>query len=168
MTAVLNSLLDYSSPWLLVSGEWSYSFCDTMLCWFFLVLYELFFGWCIRRSKFFASLGKTFFTWFCQASVISLVLSCLNKNLKRRTLKPLACHSSWTDCVIALRQISVTAPCYSSVLFRKQQENTSSRHEGMPTQRCKENQEPRPFGSSFCTFFILLPCCPGPALCKLG
>ena len=49
----------------------------------------------------------------CQASVFSLVLSCLNKNLKQRTLKPLARHSSqtdhvidlgsWADCVIALR-----------------------------------------------------------------
>ena len=56
---------------------------------------------------------------FCQASVVSSVLSYLNKNLKRWTLKPLAHHSSWTDRVIALRQISVTVPCYSSVLFRK-------------------------------------------------
>ena len=65
----------------------------------------------------------------CQANVVSSVLSCLNKNLKRGTLKPLAPHSSWidsvialgsqTDLIIALRQISVTAPCYSSVLFRK-------------------------------------------------
>ena len=49
----------------------------------------------------------------CQASVFSLVLSCLNKNLKRRTLKHLARHSSqtghvidlgsWADCVIALK-----------------------------------------------------------------
>ena len=70
-------------------------------------------------------------------SVFSLVLSHLNKNLKRRTLESSACHSSWTDHltalrsrtdhVIALRQISVTAPCYSSILFRKQQENPSSR-----------------------------------------
>ena len=48
-----------------------------------------------------------------QVSVLSLVLSLLNKNLKRWTLEPSACHSSqtdhvialgsWTDCVIALR-----------------------------------------------------------------
>ena len=44
--------------------------------------------------------------------VISSVLSCHNKNLKRWT-------SPWTDCVTALGQINVTAPCYSSVLFRK-------------------------------------------------
>jgi len=40
----------------------------------------------------------------CQGSVISLVLSCHNKNLKWRTLKPLAHHSSRTVlqlCVIA-------------------------------------------------------------------
>ena len=61
----------------------------------------------------------------CQASVLSSVLSRLNKYLKRRTLEPSACHSSqtdrvivlgsWTDRVIALRQISVTAPCCSSI-----------------------------------------------------
>ena len=68
----------------------------------------------------------------CQATVFSSVLSRLNKNLKRQTLEPSACHSSqidrvialgsWTDgiialrsrtdCVIALRQISVTAQFY--------------------------------------------------------
>ena len=42
---------------------------------------------------------------------------------------------SRTDRVVALRQISVTAPCYSSVLFRRQQETPSSRREGVPTQR---------------------------------
>ena len=57
-----------------------------------------------------------------QVSVLSSVLSLLNKNLKRWTLEPSACHSSqtdhvralgsWTDCVIALRQISVTAQFY--------------------------------------------------------
>ena len=50
----------------------------------------------------------------------------LNKNLKRRTLEPTACHSSQTDHVIALgsgtdrvialTQIGVTASCYSFVL----------------------------------------------------
>ena len=38
----------------------------------------------------------------CQANVVSSVLSHLNKNLKQRTLKPSARHSSWTDRVIAL------------------------------------------------------------------
>ena len=71
----------------------------------------------------------------CQASVLSSVLTRLNKYLKRRTLEPSACHSSqtdrvivlgswtdrvivlgsWTDRVIALRQISVTALCCSSI-----------------------------------------------------
>ena len=32
-------------------------------------------------------------------------------------LKPLACHSSWTDHVRALGQVSGTALCYSTVLF---------------------------------------------------
>ena len=61
-------------------------------------------------------------------------------------------------------QISVTTPCYSSILFRKQQENTSQRREGMPTKRLEERREPWPFGSSFYVFFPP----PGPALCKLG
>ena len=83
-------------------------------------------------------------------SVISSVLSRHNKDLNRWTLKPSVHHSSWTDRVIALasptdhvialRQISVTALCYSSVLFRKEQENTSSRGEGMPTQRHEERE----------------------------
>ena len=106
-------------------------------------------------------------------SVISSVLSHLNKNFKRQTLKPSVRHSSWTDHVVALcsrtdhgivvREISVTAPCYNSVLLRKYQETTSSRCEGMLTQRCEEKREkeracacrresPQRFGSSFCTF----------------
>ena len=60
--------------------------------------------------------------WLCQASVYSSVLSRRNKDLEWQALKPSACHSSRVlgrpDRVIALRQISVTAPCYSSILFR--------------------------------------------------
>ena len=47
---------------------------------------------------------------------------------------------SWVDCVIALRshmdhvialrQISVTAQCHSSILFGREQENPCSRREG--------------------------------------
>ena len=48
--------------------------------------------------------------------------------------------SGFKYTVRALRQISVTALCYSSILFRKQQENPSSRHEGMPTQRHEEKR----------------------------
>ena len=44
--------------------------------------------------------------WNCQGSVISLLLSHHNKDLKQWTLKPLACHSSRTVRVIVLRQIS--------------------------------------------------------------
>ena len=77
------------------------------------------------------------------------------------------------DRVIALGQISVTAQCYSSILFRKWQENPSSRHEGILTQRLQEESAParggerqrQPFGSSFYIYFFL-PL--GPALCKLG
>ena len=61
-------------------------------------------------------------------------------------------HSSWTDRVIvlrsrtdrviALRQVSVTAQCYSSILFRRQQENPSLRHEGRSIQRREEKSAP--------------------------
>ena len=97
--------------------------------------------------------------WNCQASVIFSVLSRLNKNLKWRTLKPSACHSSqtdrvvalgsWIDRVIARRQISVTTLNYSSVLFRKQQGNTSLRHKGMPTHR-EERERPTPWAPLLC------------------
>ena len=53
---------------------------------------------------------------------------------------------------------SQTDQCYSSILFRKQQENTSWRREGMPTQRHEERREPWPFGSPFYMF------CPPPGL----
>ena len=39
------------------------------------------------------------------------------------------------DHVIAFRQSSVTAHCYSFILFRRQQENPSLRHEGDPKTR---------------------------------
>ena len=74
------------------------------------------------------------------------------------------------DRVIALRQISVTAHCYSSILFRRQQANPSSRREGTLIQRREKKNAPVRrrerdlFGSSFYMFFSS----PGPALCKLG
>ena len=43
--------------------------------------------------------------WNSQVSVISLVLSHHNKDLKRWTLKLSAHHSSWTDHVIVLRSV---------------------------------------------------------------
>ena len=60
-----------------------------------------------------------------------------------------------------LRYSSQTDQCYSSVLqlnfIQKIQENPSSRHEGMLTQRHEEKRgEPWPFGSSFCMFFLPL------------
>ena len=52
----------------------------------------------------------------CQASVFSLVLSHRNTHLEWQTLKPslwcVTALGSWTDHVIALRQISVTALFY--------------------------------------------------------
>ena len=46
-------------------------------------------------------------------------LSRHNKDLKRRTLKPSARHSSWV----------LDKPCYSSILFRRQQESERERKE---------------------------------------
>ena len=75
------------------------------------------------------------------------------------------------DHVIALRQINVTAQCYSSILFRRQQENPSSRREGTSIQRHEEKSAPARrrereragFGSSVCMFLS-----PWAVLCKLG
>ena len=82
-------------------------------------------------------------------------LSCHNKDLECWTLKPpqrVTSLGSWIDPVIALRsrkdhiialrQISVTAQCYSSILFRREQENPSSRHEGTSIQRREEKSAP--------------------------
>ena len=68
------------------------------------------------------------------------VLSCHNKNLKRRTDQ-----------------------CYSSVLqlsfIWKVKENTSSRHDGGPTQKMRRGEKPPHlqlnFGPSFICFFLL-------------
>ena len=120
---------------------------------FFLVLYEWFLGWYIWRSKFFASLGEAFLTWFCQASIISLVLSFLNRNLKRQTLKPLARRSSWTDRVIALRsvlQLQVTAQFYL--------ENSRKLHprgvRACQPKDAKRNKSPAPLAPLFICFFL--------------
>ena len=102
----------------------------------------------------------------CQANVSSSVLCHVNKDLEWRTLKPWVCHSSWVldrpcySSQVSNRQISVTALCYSAILFRKWQGNPSWRREGISTQRREEKrapaclrERPRPFGSSFCMFF---------------
>ena len=77
------------------------------------------------------------------------VLPHLNKDLKRRTLEPSACQSSgtdhvialgsWTDPVTALR--SVLQLCVTAQFYLENNENTSSRREGMLTQRCDEKKE---------------------------
>ena len=101
-------------------------------------------------------------------------LSRHNKDLERRTLKPSARYSSRVldkPCYS-----SQANECYSSVLFRRQQETPSSKREGMPTQRREEKRveecastwervcqcagesvcEREPFGSSFYMFFLPL------------
>ena len=51
--------------------------------------------------------------------------------------------------------------CHRSVLqlfIQKVKENTSLRHEGMPTQKTRREERPQPsFGSPFYMFFPLLP-----------
>ena len=106
-------------------------------------------------------------------------LSRHNKDLERRTLKPLARHSSRVldkPCYS-----SQTNQCYSSILFRRQQENPRleekrveecvGREGGGERERererartCEIESERKRFGSSFYMFFPP----PGPALCKLG
>ena len=104
--------------------------------------------------------------WNCQASVISSVLSRLNKNLKWRTLKPSACHSSktdglialgsWTDRVTALRsllQLRITAQFYL--------ENSRKIYPwGVRACQPKEKREREPFGSSFYVIFLPPWACP--------
>ena len=95
----------------------------------------------------------------CQGSIISSVLSHHNQDLKRQMLKPLAHHSSRTVRVIVLRQIG---------FIQKIKGNTSSRCEGMPTQKtrreerrrkrdrereCPNERDPWPFGSYFHMYF---------------
>ena len=74
----------------------------------------------------------------CQPSVFSLVLSCHNKDLERRTLKPSAHHSS--RVLDKLCYSSQTNQCYSSILFRRQQENPSLKRQSMSTQRQEEKR----------------------------
>ena len=115
-------------------------------------------------------------------------LSRHNKDLEPQTLKLSACHSSWV----------LDKPCYSSILFRRQQENPSSQREGMPTQRLEEKRVEEHVGEgerervrkgekeserggererehargrereSFGSAFYMFFPPPGPALCKLG
>ena len=87
------------------------------------------------------------YVYMCQGSVISSVLSHLNKNLKQQTLKSLACHSSQTDRVIALGQISITALSHSQFCL----ENNRKIHprRACTPKRRKEKREPQPCGSSF-------------------
>ena len=95
---------------------------------------------------------------------------------------PSACHSSRgldrlfialrsrKDHVIALRQINVTAQCYRPILFRRQQENPSSRREGMLIQRHEEKSAPACGRERELALAPLVICLslPGPVRCKLG
>ena len=123
----------------------------------------------------------------CQPSVFSLVLSCHNKDLERRTLKPLAHHSS--RVLDKLCYSSQTNQCYSSILFRRQQENllealeyvnpkTGREENGGVCQRTGERERERERAhthggerereSALAPPFICFFPPPGPAVYKLG
>ena len=107
-------------------------------------------------------------------SVFLCSLSHHSKDLERRTLKPSAHHSfvSWTNCVIALRQISVTAlfyledsrrihprsmrACQPKDLKRREWEGE---REKVCTHAGEKEREKR-FGFSFCMFFSCTWACP--------
>ena len=90
---------------------------------------------------------------------ITSVLSHLNKNLKRRTLKPSMCHSSQadhvialgsgTDHVIALRSIHVTAQFYLEI-------KRKIHFRGVRACRPKRHEEKSP-GPSAPLYMFLLP-----------
>ena len=102
-------------------------------------------------------------------------LSRHSKDLEWRTLKPPRSGTalgSWTDFVIALRSRTdrvIALRQISSILFRRKQENPSSRREGTSIQRCEEKSAQEhgegggrgePFGSSFYMFFSSPWACP--------
>ena len=104
-----------------------------------------------------------------ESNLLSSVSS--QQKFEATDLKPSACHSSqtncvialgsWTDHVTALRQISVTALCYSSVL----QLSFIWKIHPQGVRACLLRQTKRREGPS--PLVPLFPS-PGPALCKLG
>ena len=91
-------------------------------------------------------------------------LSRHNKDLEQRTLSPwsITALGSWTNCVTALKQISVTAPFYLED-SRRVRESERERERERAHAHGRESERKR-FGSSFYMSFPP----PGPALCKLG
>ena len=102
------------------------------------------------------------------------------KNLKRQMFEPSACHSSlidhvialgsWTDHVVALRQISVKQLCVTVLFYLGNSgKSPSSRREGMPTPkreesggvrvggRGRERETPGPLAPLFKYFFLPSP-----------
>ena len=94
--------------------------------------------------------------WSCQGSIISLVLSYHNKNLKPWTLKPSVRHSSQTDHVNGSQ---------TDQFYLEKKKNTSSRLEDMPTQKTRrkrararagDRETPGPLAPLFICFFLPL------------
>lgn len=69
---------------------------------------------------------------FSSGDYISSLLSHDNKNLKRWTIKPSACHSSRTACVTVLGQITFYLENKRKIYL--------SRREGMPTQKTQREE----------------------------
>ena len=101
--------------------------------------------------------------WNCQGSVISLLLSHHNKDLKQWTLKPLACHSSRTVRVIVLRQISFIQKIRTCRPKRHEENSQRERDRGRETMSMSGRETPGPLSPLFMFFPP-----PGATLCKLG
>ena len=93
------------------------------------------------------------------------VLSRCNKNLKRRTDQR---YSPWTEQCSSPQMDQCYSPMLQTSFIQKVKENTSSRSEGVATQKMQREACAKFFGSSFymCLFFFFSPP-PGSALCKL-
>ena len=117
----------------------------------------------------------------CHTSVCSLVFILSQQRFGVTDTKaPLACHSPRVlDRRCYSSQVSnrpcyssQTNQCYSSIVFRRQQENPSSRHEGTWIQRRQEKSAPAHgrVGERELALAPLFICfsLPGPVLCKLG
>ena len=111
-------------------------------------------------------------------------LSCHNKDLEWRTLKPPGCVTalgSWTDrvialrsrmdCVRALRQISVTAQCYALFYLEDSRKihlrGVRARWSKDMRRRAPQRAGGRERELALAPLFICLSL-PGPVLCKLG
>ena len=112
-------------------------------------------------------LGKRFFksvTRVLCSSVLCLVTTKIWSN-EHESPQRVTALGSWTNRVIALRQISVTALFYLEDSRRvREREKKRKREREKSAHTWERESERKRFGFSFYMFFLP----PGPALCKLG